>query len=1544
MENGILSQGGVLPSSQQCPEKASKLLAMQFQGAERTIVRLVPEKLKQAETIALKTFDIELETEQTVGSIYQRAIGFPAWPIIQDPANAQHALNLVGDLEWARRNARNQAKKVKDRFDALTTTLSASAPHFVPTFLEELARIFYQVENFQYAKQYFGKARMIERAYDLPIDNERHRSTLLEFAVSGVISARELTAEANAAPSRFETPQEAFDFILEINIDRIRAGVAPYAFLVRDLRKLGKLAGYKSEQVDTILLEKLLPLDGTFSAPGGFWKALDKSLITYLRENRHAREILRKTKPNEIEANKYFEILHNAGAIAEIREMLGEHAAWTLETINRLSHDLAYIEKEIRAEVAYAGDRIRGGYITAQTRYIPLNLLDELFEYGAVVDAAQVDEYSWAARPQWGLWTREQFKENRRGLTFLYQHEELRQQLIRELSSEDIVANFDLLTEFEGTRSILNDKFDALLELKKDALGNHEEIEKYLNLVKPLAKPEILEFAPEKISAIFDFDAVSHFQKIIQRGSFVEYTWPAFEKAVERLQTKAKTASYTILGSYPMVIIACGDYIEVVDGDDIVFQGELPAGWEVISRAMFVDGEVVIGFRTRNDWNQKEHWIGSSITDTVNYYYGADGEYTLPLSGGRLGAGGIVTTSDKNVFESSGYVFTTKQDGSSAYIKGRYSYSNLKRWDGQSVQLCEYTAKKILEDLDLANVIEGLDIDLTNATISWQDATIIPMQPTTALSPFGSINGSHVSIPFQLGEKRYQLISGLGTFESSMALAVLQRPGGGVWFGSDDSIFDPESMAEINAPHDLSGTKLAIARLPRECWHQLVPRDVSASLAMRNYSDQDAREVIRIVYASLLEEYSEDLLVGSVFRELSLAMKELSLALLHLGASTRVEDSVVKSIKKALQRHLNTDNEVLIEAITSSAMRVRWQISKFASFGELIRQQQRRDKQAKISKKNQTVPVLTPGAYKVLETLVGKHYRSSPDAVANLISELARFSENQETNVIVDNLENLLCLNIASNERYILGRIGAPYIARLLGKEAVLEFIQWLRAGVAAGVFASGWRIGKVDIPKNSENKNVLPVGSVVEGCLVIDTSYNWIASQRVEQRILWIPDARESVDGMQIKENQCDALKATPLLEALQAIEDNLDSRELSEDAVEALALSTPLTRSAVRYIFGGKLNQDDWDTNFLSKEQRAVLGFSILQTKSVHTQSQAFQEIIEKSLVCAVPKDDPASYITNGLDISAVLKVWESEYGEADIQLTDEEIVYLHSKIGEAQNRVLNVSLPASSLTYSKIGDGYGDYKFLAALIWLAFHRPLNDPYRPKIAQKLMWLKETAQQEYAKNSKLQKAFAKVQLGVEYETALQPYIEQQGVRLLLEGHLDALIEDLQKVYSTNKHAWDPVVSAPEIVEKVMEKLQISEDAARYYLQLLALVDVDDKNIRLWNGWRKKNIDAAAAELVEHELIIEADRPGAGRKRFIPGGWLPGVAGSRPMEVWKTPHYYLWADSGVRPIIVGNPVTVPLGQLYAEVWQRYESGDTPGYKALTTNRYRTRRR
>ena len=148
----IVASGGMLPltspgsdddmADSAAPADIVPVVALAALVNGVPVVRLIPETLLTAETFIMGRLGLEPQPQpRQVGRSRPRAIGFPAWPIMTDPDNAEHALNLVADIEWAKKVAKSQKQKVWDRFQELAQMLSTAAPHFAPTLLEELARI-----------------------------------------------------------------------------------------------------------------------------------------------------------------------------------------------------------------------------------------------------------------------------------------------------------------------------------------------------------------------------------------------------------------------------------------------------------------------------------------------------------------------------------------------------------------------------------------------------------------------------------------------------------------------------------------------------------------------------------------------------------------------------------------------------------------------------------------------------------------------------------------------------------------------------------------------------------------------------------------------------------------------------------------------------------------------------------------------------------------------------------------------------------------------------------------------------------------------------------------------------------------------------------------------------------------------------------------------------------------------------------------------------------------------------------------------------------
>ncbi|MCA9665750.1 MAG: hypothetical protein KC503_09190 [Myxococcales bacterium] len=179
------------------------------------------------------------------------------------------------------------------------------------------------------------------------------------------------------------------------------------------------------------------------------------------------------------------------------------------------------------------------------------------------------------------------------------------------------------------------------------------------------------------------------------------------------------------------------------------------------------------------------------------------------------------------------------------------------------------------------------------------------------------------------------------------------------------------------------------------------------------------------------------------------------------------------------------------------------------------------------------------------------------------------------------------------------------------------------------------------------------------------------------------------------------------------------------------------------------------------------------------------------------------------------------------------------------------------------------------------------------------------------------------------------------AAQLLLSPGLAAIAERAAKpVIDEGAFEANPLASAPDVVTKVRKKIDLSEDAAVYYLQLLALPRPSDKHITRYNGWKPAQIKKAAKELAARGLVVEAKRARAGRAVFLPGGWEDLSRPHLPVESWKLPLYGVRREKdGSLTIPLDYLMSpLPLGELFAAAWKRVSSGDEPRYEEVPSGR------
>ncbi|MCX5402346.1 hypothetical protein [Streptomyces sp. NBC_00102] len=282
----LLDAGAILPAGSTDRDGADTLTARTYTHTaleDRPVIRLVPGTLGEAEDLALEFLGLARTAEApVVGQVRRETLGFPAWALANDPANGHHALALVKDIERLGRQAKTRAGAAKEGFDELGARLGRAVPHFLPTYCEQVARLFLQAENATYAASFFGKAREAERVHGLTVDEDRQRAVFLEFALAGALTVKALRQYVRDLVARLE-PADAWAQFRRLLVERCAAGMPPYAALPQDVRTLVKAAGLDRESAERELVADLIGSPGVVRAPASFWATYGSALIALAR-------------------------------------------------------------------------------------------------------------------------------------------------------------------------------------------------------------------------------------------------------------------------------------------------------------------------------------------------------------------------------------------------------------------------------------------------------------------------------------------------------------------------------------------------------------------------------------------------------------------------------------------------------------------------------------------------------------------------------------------------------------------------------------------------------------------------------------------------------------------------------------------------------------------------------------------------------------------------------------------------------------------------------------------------------------------------------------------------------------------------------------------------------------------------------------------------------------------------------------------------------------------------------------------------------------
>ncbi|TDC21875.1 hypothetical protein E1265_16930 [Streptomyces sp. 8K308] len=610
---------------------------------DRKIVRLVPETLGEAEDLALDFLGLRREGEApVVGQVRRETLGFPAWALVNDPANGHHALALVRDIERLARLAGPRAGHARDGFEELGERLARSMPHFLPTYYEQAARAFLAAENSRYAAAFFGRARTAERAHGLPVDEARQRAVFLEFAFAGALTAKELKEHVRDLTRRLPAAAAWAEF-RQLTVERCAAGLPPYASFPQDSRRLIRAAGLDVAAEERAVLAELLGSPAIVRAPRTFWTGHREALAALGRERPAIRRRLIEIIPSSLAAEDegdelWLRLLAETGADAlltaqgpdpevDAADWLSRWAThltrgWRGPRHSPASYALAHrMAPRLRAD----GRPVRIAQASGWRGGTDLELLDLCLAEGIPVadppPRLRFDLTSWLAAPE----------ADRRDLAAVAGDPRFAPALstvVGETGGQRDGEALAAVVAHPVLRRVLRDWLGARTDEFVAAPGLPAG-RTALDALLPFGTTAA-EVSPEAMARVAGHRLGPVVARTLRAGIFDELGWPALEEAVRLLgETSAagQQRQFSIHQAWPALIIGDAHRAVVVGSEGVLLEHELripdQLHWQR-PEFRYVDGELLVTWWHRGE--QRAYW--SARPDEI-----------FVLGGARPGAG-----------------------------------------------------------------------------------------------------------------------------------------------------------------------------------------------------------------------------------------------------------------------------------------------------------------------------------------------------------------------------------------------------------------------------------------------------------------------------------------------------------------------------------------------------------------------------------------------------------------------------------------------------------------------------------------------------------------------------------------------------------------------------------------------------------------------------------------------------------------------------------------------------------------------------------------
>lgn len=1536
----------------------------------RPVVRLCSERLGPGEDLALEFLGFQSPEVRTVGWQQPRGLGFPGWALVHDPARAGFALEVVKEFRAQTRLAGARPGQAKEGLDLIGERLGRAVPHFLPSFYEECGRVFLEAGNTNYAAQFFNKARQAEQVHALQVDEDQRREAFLEFALAGAVPVKTLNDYARQLQAAYP-PEVAYSHFRELCLRRTLGGMPPWAAMMKDLARLAKPAGLDWAAEELELLDQILGSAALARAPIDFWVASRKA-IGRLERRQLLLQLLPSFSGDSLaQGQTWLELLDSWGVLDQLQS--GGAAAW----LERITGHFAKYNSQLNPDALFpivrrlAAALKAGPPLQLKTGYrgLDLDLLEQLCALDIPLSLTS-PPLRLAAR-EWGLAGDQPTAERPKDPVHASRHPLLAALFLPALDTLAGVEPFESRSaRSQGWRTARGRWLETMVErLEHEALPSLREV---LTRWEKITTRELWTPYPELRQRLKQVAVGPLLARSLRVALVSELSWPALESALEELHPGASINCPPELGLdgwFPELVCTLGGRALAVGAAAVLARHDLvlPPGAK-LERVRYLEGQFLVNYASARE--RRAYWSGDPSRSWLVSAYSAS---SLELNTVRQPGVGLswgakaIQPGDQDL----PFPATLFHDGSSCWQLDQTLRPGprLREFDPRTGTAGRLSLPRFLEEaVQIDQPLDLLCCSMFQLPEEVQDSPLgqqgrqagFRLRANAQGTLSEGIDGRRLERPFPL--RLAALLRLPGALADRPVTRVGHQNPTGCTIGSPD----PARPHPISSVLDHPGAWQW--RLSWRWWHLCQIRNQTDSLRLRQLTDSDGQRLLDRPGAALpdLENAGMRAGVQAVTQAARDLQQRLHLLVASLAGSSGgptgqpIRPQQVAQLlgglglRVAFQDTADLQLEIAtIEQLVASAPALAPPPGMLArAVGQLtsaFKPAAPAPPPLPVRPTRMVLPNTVGGSLGALGYLCSLDTQPA-DERTRMLELLDRWADSplvaqgssfRKLELKLSLKETVLSLS-EGHSRFLLQRQGS-----VLGPLRGLEYSSDGQFRVPSGgeltssqVCSSSWdtpeRLHRLVALVRERGARPFQTGQIARlskltGLSHAEACFVWGGFPHLESyeanflpaevRELWGVKSNEARVARDNLRSLTPTIKMRLYLDALPP--DPAELWDQPEAALERLAAS--------------------WNKHVGRRQQAAPELLAVLSELKLPLKPPTMLKAISAPEASAFARD--GNWKLGARGFAADGDVFTPEHLVAAVfyacRLFEVAPVgeFLRSQMPAivklVQDRMQSVNLVVPLGTHLMTIE--------ASRHWL--HLIGGNPI--ELAQQLGYLEG---RDNGALLALQNAYS---LQLSCRPAEIPDFEADSLikavlalsaemrttvclQLIRSPGFGALIDRIQNT-PVVVGGWEanPLASVPELVGRVQHKLQLSESAATLFLQTLTLAEPGIKQVQQWNGWSAPVYRKAAAELVEHGLVLEAKRARAGRSHFLPGGWEDLKAPNLPLESWKFPLYGLERSAGSLRVPLGIVLPLqPLHQLFEAAWARVEAGQGPAYEPV----------